>query len=111
MKKFLLILSFVLAGLGFTFSQETPEQQANNLTKKLARELVLSGKQSKELNKMLVSSYKEADIVRQDLASPKEVRKQKLSVIYADRKANMNAIFTDEQKAKFEAYKQSRNSK
>lgn len=112
MKNLFLIVFSLLFCVSNTFSQQkSPEEQAKEFTGKLNRELALSSQQARKLNKMLTESYVAADNIRRNTGLSKEIRKEQLKKIYADRTAEMNAIFTAEQKVKYDAYIQSRKTK
>jgi hypothetical protein len=89
----------------YAFSQQkNPEGQANSIVLKLNRELELNSDQAKKLNEMMIKSYIEADKIRKDTKITKEIKKERLNIIYDLRKNQMNEILTIEQQQKYQNY-------
>ncbi len=110
MKK--LFLFVILSSISTLFAQnKTPEQQAKELVLKLNRELLLSSEQATKLNNLYVSSFVEADRVRNDYSTDKSTRKTKLEQIYAHRKNELNNILNEEQKIKYQQFIDSKKTK
>lgn len=105
MKKVLFLLLVLFCGINYSYTQaNTPEQQAVNKAKILSKELHLSGNQAKELRKLLIESYSEADKIRTNPNLSREVKKEQLYTIYAARKENMNSLFNPEQRIKYDSF-------
>jgi hypothetical protein len=102
----------VLSSISTLFAQnKTPEQQAKEIVLKLNRELLLSSEQATKLNDLYISSFIEADKVRNDYSLVKEIRKTKLEQIYSNRKNELNSLLNEEQKIKYKQYIESKKTK
>jgi hypothetical protein len=112
MKKYLLSLAVMfLLCINVVFAQKTAEQRAERQTKNLTKKLGLNADQNKKVYDINLAIDKQIDIVKQGEKGKKGGYGGKLVQLQKDRESQITAVFTPEQKAKYDQWMTERKTK
>ncbi len=113
MKKYLLSFAFILCvSMSVVFAQgKSAEERAEQQTKNLTKIVGLNADQAKKIYDINLSIDKQADEVRKGEKGKKGGYGGKIAKLNKDRESQTVAVFTPEQKAKYDQWKEKRKER
>lgn len=112
MKKYLLSIALMfLFCVNVVFAQKTAEQRAEHRSQNLAKNVGLSADQTKKVYDIHLNTIKQIEVIKQEPKGKKGGHGGKIKQLNKERNTQVLAVFTPEQKTKYDQWQASKKDK